>query len=130
MRYIVHLDDHLLFAAGLQQALCPFTTGYNWVHFQHPTQAREFMLKALQSGETISTLITDFNHQGDNGYVFSKHIKRIVKQYHSTIPIILYTMSTLSKEMIRIGLNENVFDDYIQKSASVEEVINGLHKWA
>jgi DNA-binding NarL/FixJ family response regulator len=124
---IVYLDDHELFHKGLEQAcLNKLAFPVHHVQFMDAASCIQYVNNSLSLKEPIDLIITDFNHPGLNGYEFAVAIRRLCLEASVHIPILLISMAGLDKEGIAKGMEEHVFDKYLSKSSTVDEVIAGI----
>lgn len=124
---IIHLDDHALFHMGLEQScLNKLSFPVYQLQFTDSANCIQYVNNSISLGEPIDLIITDFNHPGLNGYEFAKAIRKFCRDASVYIPILLLTMACLDKEEISKGMEEHVFDKYLPKSSTSEEVIAGI----
>lgn len=119
---VIHLDDHNLFSTGLKNVLKKEFPNVYYLHFQDVDEALQYIANAIDENELISLLVTDFNHVGINGYEFAKKVRGLELGKLARIPILLLSMTTESNPKVQDGLQEKVFDFYLPKSASPEDI--------
>lgn len=93
-------------------------TGLNIIYVSDGKEVIEY----LEKGTKIDLVLTDLKMPEVNGYEISKQIKEKFKN----IPIIVQTASIFSENFL-IN-NPDIFDDYILKPYTKEEVINKILK--
>jgi DNA-binding NarL/FixJ family response regulator len=121
---ILHLDDHDLFSNSVEKLIQTSFPQVNYIHFKLPEDCLGYISDAYKTETTIRLIITDFNHPGLNGYHFAKHMRDFEKDISIRTPILLLTMAGENDQKVRKGFRENVFDFYLPKNASGQEISN------
>lgn len=120
---IIHLDDHEIFSTGLKQGcLNKLNFPFLYLHFTDSDNCLQYINNSILLGAPIDLLITDFNHPGLHGYEFALEVRRLCQEAFEYIPILLISMAGLDKEGILKGIEEHLFDKYLPKSSSSEEI--------
>ena len=121
-RKIIHLDDHNIFLTGAQKVLKNDFHRLYYLCFQETGRALRYIENSIEEDCPIDLIITDLNHPGLNGYGFARQIRFMEQQHSRKTPILLLTMSTEDHPLVVQGLKEKVFDFYLPKYSSVEEI--------
>jgi response regulator RpfG family c-di-GMP phosphodiesterase len=124
---IIHLEDHELFGNGLWQS-CLNKLDFPVYHLQFTDAASciQYVNNSLLLEAPIDLIITDFNHPGLTGYEFALAIRRLCLEASVHIPVLLLTMAGPDKEGIAKGLEEQIFDKYLCKSSTSEDLIAAI----
>ncbi len=123
---IVHLDDHKLFTTAVWNTIQPNFPDVSYMAFNNTDEAFYYLISNLFNKHRIDLLITDLSHPGLDGYEFSKAIRSFENTSGGPpIPILLLTFhSDNTSPIIKRGLNEKVFDKYLRKDSTSEELID------
>lgn len=125
---LVHLDDHMIFRAGVQKAIDPEKKIFFIQGFVDSRDALRYIRNSLDSGERIDLILTDFRHLGDDGYAFAKSVRNYEADFSVSIPILLLTMYRADFDLIQLGLKEGLFNYYLPKSADTFEILRTMSK--
>lgn len=71
---IIHMDDHLIFTAGLFKELKPEIAETYYLQFNNEDDVLAYMINSIHADDMPTLLITDLAHPGLNGYGFAKRI--------------------------------------------------------
>jgi CheY-like chemotaxis protein len=121
---IVYLEDQELFSKTIQGIITTAFPGINLRPFKDVWMALQFIMTRIERGKTIDLIITDFNHSGINGYRFAKLVREL--EGDKQIPIILLTMMKTENPLVKEGLKESFFSQYIHKSSSGEDILAAI----
>jgi CheY-like chemotaxis protein len=123
---IVHLDDHRIFAKGMEMEIRDKYFQYSdWLHFPHSDNALAFINEKFSRNESINIIITDMNHLSLNGYEFAKAVRKLESDYNMfRTPIIVLSMYQEENPLVQAGLSENLFDRFFSKDTQLEIIRN------
>ncbi len=119
---IVHLDDHNLFLQGVEMCLKKEFPNAVFQRFSTNDAALQFIRECYGANIRIDLIITDYNHPGPNGFVFGQEVRKLQGEMRVKTPILLFTMCNNSS-LLTATANEDVFDGYLLKAASAEELL-------
>jgi DNA-binding LytR/AlgR family response regulator len=125
---IVHLDDHKIITDSVRNLILSEIANCDFVSFNDTDETFTYMIQSINFEERIDVFITDFTHNGMNGYELAKSIRKMENKLNrKPTPIILLTLHGNSVSGIRLGLKEKIFDNYFSLSADHHELV-GLIK--
>lgn len=113
--FILHVDDHALFATALKQAMEKSFPGVVIEHIGNGSDALQYIEKRFEHGLPLDLLVTDISHPGINGLDLCKSLKGIQKFYGRRLPALVLTMHTDPQIVQRI---EEMGFIYLPKSTS------------
>jgi len=110
---IVHLDDHKLFTDGVRNVMISNFPDVSY-----------YVISNLFNNIRFDLLITDLAHPGLNGYEFAKAIRSFESASGGIpMPILLLTFhSDNTTPIIKKGLDEKIFDKYLSKVTTSDEL--------
>ena len=121
---IVFLEDHKVYQLGVRYFLQRTQRKYEIECFNHPDAALSFIEKSFTSGKRINLIITDFTQRAGNGYQFALTAKALQARHGIHTPILLLSILDIElRTEIYKGLMTEVFDMYLSKSSSIEEIL-------
>ena len=126
--HIIHLDDQNLFRKGVENFLSKEFSNLHIEAFSDNTTALEYVQKCLVCENKIDCIITDYNHQGDNGLEFAKAVRTIEKEYNCHMPIIMLTMR--HDELLKQAAIDGLLDAYFTKDITCEEITTFINKYS
>jgi hypothetical protein len=53
LKYILHLDNHVMFQNGMQRVIADLTDDYRIIHFQHPNEALNYIETSFENGNLL-----------------------------------------------------------------------------
>ncbi len=99
---IVHLDDHLLFARGVDNCILSKYPNAKIKNIQNGTDALAYILHCLYKHEKIDLIITDVSHSGLDGISFSTILREKETASNNRIPLLFITMHNDKSVVARI----------------------------
>lgn len=117
---IVHLDDHLLFAKGIDNCILKKYPNAKFKNIQNGTVALAYILNCLYKKERIDLIITDLSHPGLDGVSFSRLIREKEANSGSNIPLLFITMHN-DKSVVNV-IEAIPFTKYLSKGDGCTKV--------
>ncbi len=124
---IFHIDDHLLFRDSLNKILEEHHPNTELYSFINADKALAYILGDLSKGNKIDLIVTDFTHIGSDGIEFAQKLRMIKAKYRIKIPVLLLTMREENEEILD-SLNRGLFDAYIPKSVTTNQLLTTIEK--
>ena len=143
LKYILHLDDHVMFQNGMQRAITDITDDYRIIHFQHPDEALDYIETSFEIDNPVDIIITDYNHPGMDGYVFAVAVKTLELKYQREykIPVLMISLvanyfhpgqETIEDFLIRNkqdeANNQQFAEEFIARGIEVKAITAALTK--
>ena len=128
---IIHLDDHSLITIGIGNLLKKIFPDSQCHGFTDTEKAWQFIKTSLLRNDNIELIITDFIHNGPNGYEFAKSIRELERKKNvQPIPIILLTMANATEPLVKRGLKTKIFNKYLCLNSSEKEIVQAFSHFA
>ncbi len=122
---IIHLDDHRIVCEAVRNLVKSQIPGCYYLCFTDTSAAFKYLINSIDSGNPPDLLVTDFNHNGMNGYEFSKSIRQVEKLLNrKPMKILLLMMLSNKVSAISRGLKERVFNGYLSLISNEEKLLN------
>ena len=110
---ILHLDDHIIFADGLVNAVRKWFPNAVFKNIQNGDEALAYVKSILVLNKKLDLIVTDINHPGLHGIEFATEVRIIEKAFGRRTPILFITM---------------VDDDYTREKAEILPLVKYLTK--
>jgi len=125
--FILHLDDHKLFAKGLENCILPFFPLADIINIKDGHRALRFMKDIITDKSRIDLIITDINHPGLKGDEFLVQLRQF--EYKMKVPrtpaiVLSFVDAANMPQLCRPGLN--MVDRYFSKAAEMEDIVDAL----
>lgn len=120
--FVVYLDDHKIFRRGVKIELLKKLPNLEMTEFIENESALLFINECFQKRKRIDLIITDYNHPGDNGFVFAKKIRELERTFFVRTPIIMLTMR-MGDEIMEKAVTEAIFDSYFTKNIAPNKLV-------
>lgn len=126
---IIHIDDHILLAKGIQQLIQSVIPDCRFRHFQDGDIAFEYVSEAIKKNKKIDMVITDIVHPGVDGYTFSWNIRKMEKK-RKTEPLMILALTVLSKSLPKFqnAIKKKIFNDFVHVDSKAEVLISSVKK--
>ena len=122
---IVHLDDHKLFAQGLQNGIIPFFPLANIINIQNGDEALAFMKGNIIDKRIIDLILTDINHPGLKGGEFLQKLREFeTKMNVPRTPAIIVSMVE-ARYVPQLAIR-NIADHYFSKADEIEDIVEAM----
>lgn len=89
---ILHLDDHILYSAGVSNVILKKYPNAAITKIQNGQEALNYVIDHLANNKSLDLIITDINHMGLDGIRFSIAVRQAEKNYNRIIPILVISM--------------------------------------
>lgn len=120
---ILHLNAHTLYQMGISKYLDPEERNINFLNYQHPQEALEFLEYIFKSGYTVDLIITEVRLPELSGFEFAKQLRSIESSLgRKVIPILAISLYDESHPLIQEALHANYFNKYLTLNSESEKI--------
>lgn len=125
--FIVHLDDHKIFAKGLADGITPFFPLADIINIQDGHRAFRLVKEIITDQCKVDLIITDINHPGLKGDEFLKELRLLEKKMKvPRTPAIVVSMVDAEHMPHLSGPGLNIVDHYFTKCAETEVIVAAI----
>lgn len=126
---IIRLDDHQIVLESFTQWCQKEYPEIMLRNYKNSDEVFLHIVSQLIKGEKIDLFITDFVHDGLNGYEMCLAIRAIERALNRPqMPILLLTLCSNNQSPIKEGLEEGIFTKYMSLTGTVEELVESMEE--
>ena len=125
--FIIHLDDHSLFAKGLESCIIPFFPLAEILNLRDGDRALRFMKELITDKLRVDLIITDINHPGLKGDAFLQELRLFEKEMNvprTPAMVISFVEAERMGHIVKPGLD--IVDRYLTKCAETEVIVEAM----
>ena len=123
---ILHLDDHIIFADGLVNAVRKWFPNAVFKNIQNGDEALAYVKSILVLNKKLDLIVTDINHPGLHGIEFATEVRIIEKAFGRRTPILFITM--VDDDYTREKTENIPLVKYLTKTTSPEDVCLAINE--
>lgn len=125
--FILHLDDHKLFAEALKNCILPFFPLADIINIQDGYRALRLIKELNGDKLKLDLIITDINHPGLKGDEFLQELRILEENTKAARTAALVVSFVNEKDLPKIsGPGLNIMDRHFSKNVEAVEIIEAL----